>query len=231
MSNNPEDKKIIIPVFPLPEVVLLPGMNLPIHIFEERYKQMISSVLNGNKQFGVVLLLSNICAQVGTIAEIIDVENLEDGKMNILVEGKNRFKINSLISEEPYFVAQIQLYEDLEEEINSELKKAFKQIRKLSSKALNIFDKVSDQDMSKKIKLPEDPSELMYLITANLSCPYESKQYILESQSVRDRVDKVMLLLKDEIQRLEVLLENKKTKKEVVKNGKLKIYLSDFFFL
>ncbi len=223
MASEPENKKLIIPLFPLPEVVLFPGMNLPLHIFEDHFKQMISSVLKTTNQFGVVLLLGDTCAQVGTLAEIIDVENLEEGKMNILTEGKSRFNIVLLVSEEPYYVAEVQLYEDIEEEISSELKKTMRHIKKLSNKALSVFDKVSDQELSKKLKLPDDPAELLYLIMANLTCSFESKQDILESRSLKNRAEKVQSLLDEEIQRLEILLENKKTKEKVVKNGKLKI--------
>ena len=223
MMLKSENKKLIIPLFPLPEVVLFPGMNLPLHIFEDRYKQMIASILKTTKQFGIVLLVGDTCAQVGTLAEIVDVESLEEGTMNILTEGKSRFNIVSLISEEPYYVAEVQPYEDVEEEISSELKKTMRHIKKLSNKALSVFDKVSDQELSKKLKLPEDPTELLYLITANLTCSVESKQQILESRSLKVRAEKVQSLLDEEIQKLEVLLENKKTKEKVVKNGKLKI--------
>lgn len=223
MMPESENKKLIIPLFPLPEVVLFPGMNLPLHIFEERYKQMISSILKTTKQFGIVLLVGDDCARVGTLVEIVDVENLEEGEMNIVTEGKFRFNIVSLVSEEPYYVAEVQPYEDIEEEMSNELKKTMRHIKKLSNKAISLFDKVSDQELSKKLKLPEDPTELLYLITANLTCTVESKQQILESRSLKARAEKVQSLLDEEIQKLEVLLENKKTKEKVVKNGKLKI--------
>ena len=223
MSKENKNKNLIISLFPLPEVVLFPGMNLPIHVFEERYKKMISGCLETTKLFGVVLEKDTRCVEVGTTAEIIDVEKLEDGKLNIFTEGKNRFEIVDFISEEPYYIANVQIYEDTEAEIDASLKKTFREIRKLSSEALNIFDLVSDQELSKKLKLPKEPNELLFLIAANLTCSYESKQAILEERSIKQRATKVLSLLKEEIQRLEVLLENKKTKNEVIKNGKLKI--------
>ena len=217
-----EDKNnFVIPLFPLPEVVFFPGMNMPLHIFEEKYKTMISECLKTDKKFGIVLAEDNSFAEIGTVAEILDVEKLEEGKMNIFAEGRKRFKIINLLKEEPYHIAKVQNYNDLSLEIDSKMEKSIKQIRKLSQKALKIFDKVSDQDLSKKLKLPEEPNELMFLITANLSCPIESKQSILETNSISDRIEKVMSLLKEEIERLEVLLENKKTKDIVVTNGKL----------
>ncbi|MBI3590022.1 MAG: LON peptidase substrate-binding domain-containing protein [Candidatus Melainabacteria bacterium] len=223
MPKESKNNNLIISLFPLPEIVLFPGMNLPIHIFEERYKKMISGCLETTKVFGVVLAKGSMCAEIGTTAEIIDVEKLEDGKMNIFTEGKSRFKIVDFISEEPYYIANVQIYEDTESEIDTNLKKTFKEIRKLSSEALNIFDLVSEQELSKKLKLPKEPNELLFSIAANLTCSHESKQAILEDRSIKQRATKVLSLLKEEIQRLEVLLENKRTKNEVVKNGKLKI--------
>ena len=85
--------KNMLPIFPLPEIVIFPEMNLPLHIFEERYKQLISDCLNADKKFGIVLEReNNLCAKVGTMVEILDVENLEDGMMNIFTEGKKDLK-------------------------------------------------------------------------------------------------------------------------------------------
>lgn len=213
----------IISIFPLPEIVLFPGMNLPLHIFEEHYKKMVSDCIANKEQFGIVYTKGNVCAEVGTIAKIIDVEKLEDGKMNILTEGTNRFKIVNLLSTDPYYTAQIEPYEDKEIKITENLKKTLNKIRDLSSKALSIFDEISDEELSKKLKLPEMPNELLFLIAANLTCSYEAKQSILETQSIKERSNEILTLLKEEIKRLEVLLENKETKKDVIKNGKLKI--------
>lgn len=218
----PKDQ-LILPLFPLPGVVMFPGMNLPLHIFEERYKKLISTSLKKNKTFGIVFAKENICSEVGTIVEIIDVEKLEDGKLNILTEGKKRFKIVNFMSKEPYYEALIQPYEDKEVKINEKFKKTIKEVSELSKKALGIFDTISEQDLSKKLKLPTEPNELLFLVAANLTCPTESKQLILESQSIKERANKVLELLKEEIERLQILLANKETKSKVTQNGKLKI--------
>lgn len=215
--------QLTLSLFPLPEVVLFPGINLPLHIYEERYKKMISNCLDRDKQFGVVFAKNNICAEIGTIAQIIDVEKLEEGKMNILTEGRHRFKILNLASEEPYYEAVVQLYEDKELKISNALKNSLKKVKEMSLKALSLFDEVFDQELSKKLKLPKEPNELLFLVSANLTCSYEAKQSILETNTMKERIEKVFPLLEEEIERLEVLLENKETRKDVVKNGKLKI--------
>lgn len=216
-------EQVVLSIFPLPEVVLFPGMDLPLHIFEDRYKEMISNCLNSDKQLGIVYLKDNQCADVGTKAEIIDVEKLEDGKMNILAEGKNRFKILDFVKEEPYHQALIESYDDLNLNIDDKVKVTINKIRELSVKALALYDSISNEELSKKLKLPEEPNELLFLVAANLTCSYDEKQEILEIRSSKERSKKILKLLKEEIKRLEILLENKQTKNEVIKNGKLKI--------
>lgn len=221
--NKQENDKQIISLFPLPEIVLFPGMNLPLYVFEERYITMIENAIKGKNQFGVVLAKGDMCAEVGTIAEVVNFERIEEGRLNILTEGKSRFKIIKFITEEPYYVAEVGLYEDKAEKDDDNLKKNIKDIKILSKKALKIYDKVSEQRLSKALKLPDDITELLFLVSGNLTCSHEQKQVILETVSVKDRASKILHLLKEEIERLEVLLENKKTKEQVIKNGKIHI--------
>ncbi len=224
MPEKENNKTIKISLFPLSEIVLFPGMNLPLHIFEDKYIKMISECIKEKKEFGVVCSKNDVCSKVGTLAEITDVEKLEEGKMNILVEGKERFKIISFLNEKSYNEAIVELYIDTGTKIDFVVKDTLKEIRGLSLKALKMFDEVSEEEeSSKKLKLPSNPNELLFLVSANLTCSYELKQAILETRSIKVRANEVLSLLKEEIQRLEVLVENKLTKKDVVKNGKLKI--------
>lgn len=216
-------KQKIISLIPLPNIVLFPGMNLPLHIFEEPCQEMILRCLNTDQEFGVILVQDDVYAEVGTIAKIINFEKLKSGGINILAEGKKRFRMLDLVSEEPYHEAKIELLEDETVEISSGDKQSFKKVKGLSLKILKIFDKVFEESYSKNIKLPQDPSEMLFLMAANLTCSNKDKQTILESMSLRERIEKLTPLLKDELSRLEVLLENKETRNEVLKNGKLKI--------
>ncbi len=219
-----KESQMKIPLFPLPEVVLFPGMNFPLHIFEDKYKAMIAECIDHQKVFGIVCLKDNECSKVGTTAEIVDVEKLEEGKLNILTEGRERFKIVSFLNDKSYQEAIVEAYKDTSTKIDFVVKDTIKEIRELSSKALKIFDEISEEESSSnKFKLPQDSNELLFLVAANLSCSYEIKQALLETRSVKVRAGEVLALLKEELQRLEILLENKHTKKDVVKNGKLKL--------
>src|SRR5437868_9748734 len=90
-----------IALFPLPNLVLFPNIVVPLHIFEDRYKTMINSCVDNGDLFGLVLLRSGAeeeneqtIHRVGVSARIVEVERLEQGRMNILCEGESRFRIH-----------------------------------------------------------------------------------------------------------------------------------------
>ena len=92
-----------IPLFPL-NVVLMPGAPMPLHIFEERYKQMVNECLEGESEFGMVLADESGTRGVGCTARIVElVERYEDGRMLILVEGSRRFRLNNVLTGKPYY--------------------------------------------------------------------------------------------------------------------------------
>jgi Lon protease-like protein len=112
-----------IPLFPL-DLVLFPGAPLPLHIFEDRYKEMINLCLQSNAGFGVVRAQREGLATVGCTAKILRVmHRYPDGRMDILCEGDQRFEIETLENELSYLEAQVDLFEDEDEEAPQSLKK------------------------------------------------------------------------------------------------------------
>ena len=103
-----------IPLFPL-GLVLLPGMPLPLHIFEERYKRMIGECLSHGTAFGIVWFDGRTLHPVGCTARIIRVlRRYDDGRMDILVLGERRFATERTIEEKPYLEADVAFIEDTE---------------------------------------------------------------------------------------------------------------------
>jgi Lon protease-like protein len=101
-----------IPLFPL-DVVLFPGAALPLHIFEERYKSMISSCLESKEPFGVVRATSDGLAVIGCLASIVTVlQRYSDGRLDILCEGVDRFEIEALDNSRAYLQAEIDSFAD-----------------------------------------------------------------------------------------------------------------------
>jgi len=108
----------VLPQFPLGSV-LLPGMVLPLHVFEPRYREMIEQVLAGDRRFGVVLIErgpevggGDVRTMVGTSAEIVDADRLGDGRLHLLVLGRERFKVVEWLADDPYPKAEIELWPD-----------------------------------------------------------------------------------------------------------------------
>jgi Lon protease-like protein len=105
-----------LPLFPLPGVVLLPGTLLPLHIFEPRYREMVANALAGDRTIGMAMLKGGIEVDegdspifpVGGAGEIVDSEELPDGRFNILLEGRFRFRVLAESPASPYRVAEVE---------------------------------------------------------------------------------------------------------------------------
>lgn len=101
-----------IPLFPL-DVVLFPGAALPLHIFEERYREMVAGCLERQDPFGVVRATSDGLAVIGCTAKIVNVLNrYPDGRLDILCEGADRFEIEALDNSRAYLQAEVDTFAD-----------------------------------------------------------------------------------------------------------------------
>jgi Lon protease-like protein len=101
-----------IPLFPL-DTVLFPGAALPLHIFEERYREMVGECLTQDKAFGVVRADADQMAIIGCTAKIVRVlEHYADGQMDILCEGERRFEIDALDESRKFMQADVVFFDD-----------------------------------------------------------------------------------------------------------------------
>jgi Lon protease-like protein len=106
---------VLVPLFPL-DLVLFPGAPQPLHIFELRYKEMIGECLAEKKVFGIVRAEENKIAEIGTTAEIIAVtKTYDDGRMDIVTEGRERFEVMELNEERSFLQGQVNYFEDAPE--------------------------------------------------------------------------------------------------------------------
>ena len=175
-----------IPLFPL-NTVLFPGMALPLHIFEERYLQMVDECLSGTRQFGVVLAQPDEDAElqghgIGTSALITHVERLEDGHLDIFTAGLERFKVLDWTRTEPYAVARIEPF-PLEgtqaQELVGLVKVAsgyFVRYLRLAGDVLGTVIRVESA--------PQDASTLAYMMAIALQISNEEKQGLLSVASL-----------------------------------------------
>src|SRR5665809_14975 len=110
-----------IGLFPL-DVVLLPGERVPLHIFEERYKELIAECLENSDEFGLLLAEEAELRTIGTSASVIEVLNrYDDGRMDVVVEGRDRFRVTRVADTRSYLTAELQPFGDSEAGADPEL--------------------------------------------------------------------------------------------------------------
>jgi Lon protease-like protein len=177
-----------LPLFPL-NVVLFPGMSLPLHIFEDRYRLMIHECLEAEREFGVLMARAVPSEAggttehvVGTSARITHVQHLEDGRMHILTSGVERFRVLQLMRMEPYVVGRIEFF-PLEDTDSPQVRDLASKVGKRFVRYLRLVGDI----LGATIELgssPRDPSGLGYLIAMAMEIPLEEKQALLSIRTL-----------------------------------------------
>ncbi|MGB1252736.1 MAG: LON peptidase substrate-binding domain-containing protein [Candidatus Promineifilaceae bacterium] len=173
-----------LPLFPL-NTVLFPGIPIVLHIFEERYKALINRCVDERKPFGVVLIEEGVAEfgpasphQVGCTADIVQVERLDNGRMNIVAIGQSRFRIVSTDNEQPYLQGQVENVPIKEDKPAPMLNHLASQLRSYLEQYVEALHKLSDIQVNWD-QLPDEPIELAYLAAYVLQVPSEQKQMML----------------------------------------------------
>ena len=206
-----------LPLFPL-DTVLFPGMPLTLHIFEERYKEMIDTCLDTKQPFGVVLIRRGVEAMgplaephmVGCTAEIAQIETLVNDRLNILAVGRDRFRIVSLHQEKAYLTGTVEEYP-----LESTAAGSWRPVQRLRpwvEEYLHLLSEAGDVSFEAD-DLPEDPEGLAYLAATVLQVPNQQKQDLLATPAATDLISTVHTLYRKELPLLRTLLrEEKKVK-------------------
>ena len=202
-----------LPVFPL-NTVLFPGMPIHLHIFEERYKLMMASVLAGDKVFGIALIRNGMEAlgpvadpyKIGCSAKIIDVDPYPDGRLNLVALGQERFAMLDIERKDPYMVGSVESI-PIEKPRTLSVVRGSKLLiqyihlymRLLSSS--NLSDPEEYELILSQIQLPDDsdPTQLLYVGCGLLQIPSSEKQNLLEIQSAPQLFDQVIRIYKREL--------------------------------
>jgi Lon protease-like protein len=197
-----------IPLFPL-DVVLLPDMPLPLHIFEPRYKTMIGRCLHEKIEFGMVLTTDQGLAAVGCTAEIVrKLRDYSDGRMDILAEGRAIFRLEELLDENEYYEGRVEYLAD-----SAYLRDAEKESKLLSGFA-ECHLLLAGRPWPGASE-PEFPV-LAYHLAAQLPVELEVRQVLLETRSEGDRRDILLRWINDFLPRLR---EHQRVQKSASGNG------------
>lgn len=200
-----------IPIFPL-NTVLFPGMPLSLHIFEERYKLMIQRCIKDGRPFGVVLIKEGVEAfgplalpyNAGTSAQITQVEQLAEGRMNLGAIGRERFRVVSLNNEQPYLIAQAEPF-PLGGERSPATIDAARRLRPWVIRYLEQLSRLESLDLDAEV-VPDDPSTLAYMAAYLLQVPAEVKQTILEIEQAVDMLTQLRPIYRREVAFIKAML-------------------------
>lgn len=208
-----------IPLFPL-NVVLFPGMMLPLHIFEDRYKIMIKECLTTGQPFGVVLarskqsqtpnvanLYSDDLYEVGTTARITAVENLKEGRMNLITVGQERFVIKDVYpSNYDFLMGRVDPFPLQDDNDSPQVTILVQKLRPMVRQYINHLADASGEDLS-NATLPSDPTALAFLAGTAIQGPLTDKQKLLSAKSLQTLIASTVRVLDKEDQILVYMLE------------------------
>jgi ATP-dependent Lon protease len=213
-----------IPLFPLPNLVLFPNIVVPLHIFEDRYKSMINACVDHDEVFGLVLLRSGAeeeseqtIHRVGVSARVVEVERLEEGRLNILCEGESRFRIYRFTQQVPFWKGTVEFFEDQEFRTPEAL---YDQVAELYRGVAALSAKLSGSDPAELV-LPESGTDLSFMVSYVLDIEHEEKQKLLEMSSTPERLRMLVAHLTETLRKLEQQRVYKETAAKVRGNGDL----------
>ncbi len=202
-----------LPLFSL-NTVLFPQARLPLQIFEPRYREMIERCLAEDLAFGILLIKEGdevgaavLPHTIGTIARIVDVARLADGRMNIIVAGITRFELLERSTDRAYLTGSIRLLSDE----NVDLRKAERAARRVAqlfqsyANALRKITEMDEDSAKEELQLAKDPTVLSYAIAASLPISLLDKQALLATATTIQRLQREVAILERELELLRLV--------------------------
>jgi len=190
-----------LPLFPLP-LVLFPGVPLPLHIFEERYRRLLADVRAGNNLFGVSYHDASAAiserppvGHVGCVAEVVESQLLPDGRSNVLTVGLIRYQLTDYVQAgEPYLVGKVEFFEDEPEDRTLLIGRA-REVADLFTRIARAVRALND-DRAALPDLPDaEPERLSFLVAAAIELDDDAKLELLELRSGTQRLERLSHLL------------------------------------
>jgi ATP-dependent Lon protease len=215
---KPEDLPAEIPILPIKNTVLFPGVVIPITVGRQKSIKLVKKAYQGNRIIGVVAQRNSQAEEpsvedlyrTGTVAKIIKMLVLPDGNTTIIIQGKNRFSIREFVHEDPFLTARIDLLTEPMMNINSKEAKALVQSLKDSAlKTLKLNPEIP-QEAQIALENISSMSFLIHFLSSNLNVEVADKQKILETQNLNDRGTLLLQHMLRDIQMLEIKNEIQK---------------------
>ncbi len=190
-----------LPLFPLP-VVLFPGVPLPLHIFEPRYRQMLTDIQMSDNMFGLAYFDPSVsenevppAGHVGCVAEVTETQTFPDGRSTIMTLGVIRYRIESYVERgDPYLVAQVSYFED-DEEDESRLTATAREVAETFTRIAQAVRTINDERASLPDITDTEPQRLSFLVAAAMEIEADVKQELLELRSTSERLERLRTML------------------------------------
>jgi uncharacterized protein len=200
-----EGSHVDLPLFPL-ATVLYPGLPIPLHVFEERYREMFARVLDGGRRFGVVAISQGreVADQpehhpVGCVAEVREVRRYPDGRLDVVAWGERRFRIEGVAQPAPYVVGDVTL---LPEQAGADAERLAARAGWLFTRYVTTLLKFASED-TEPLAVPDEPLAASYLIAGGLQIELADKQHLLVAGTAAERLRAETGLLRRELALLE----------------------------
>ncbi len=207
-----------LPILPLRNTVLFPGVVLPITVGRDKSIQAVNEAYKANKLVGVVAQKDsnvedptvNDLEEIGTIAKVVKLIKMPDGGTTVIIQGKKRFKITSITSEDPFFKAGIEVLKEEPTPEDENFKAVAGSIKDMAAQIIQLSPNIPSE-ASIILKNIENSSFLIHFVSNNLNSDIAEKQRLLVTQNIKERAELLLTLLQKELQYTE--LKNKVTNK------------------
>ncbi|AFU70204.1 ATP-dependent protease Lon [Psychroflexus torquis ATCC 700755] len=209
---NREDLPDDLPILPLKNTVLFPGVVIPITAGRDKSIKLINDANNGNKTIGVVAQTNDDeehpsyagIHKVGVVARILRVLKMPDGNTTVIIQGKKRFKITELVSDQPYLKCKVEEFEELKPESDdNEFETIIDSVKDLSLRIIKDSPNIPSE-ASFAIKNIESSSFLINFVSSNMNVDVEDKQKLLETSDLKERALSTLKYMNLEFQKLEL---------------------------
>jgi ATP-dependent Lon protease len=232
INEDGEDKNLVIPdvmpLLPLRNTVLFPGVVIPITVGRDKSIKAVNDAYKTDKLIGVLAQkdpnledpIFTDLVEIGTIAKIVKLIKMPDGGTTIIIQGKKRFKVIKLVSDDPYFKAKVKMMADDEIPTDQDFEATISSIKDLATQIITLSPNMPTE-ASIILKNIENPSFLINFVSSNMNSELGEKQDLLEIDDLQLRAERLINLLHKDLQFAE--LKNKvtaKTKTEIDKQQK-----------
>lgn len=208
---NNEDTPEMLSILPLRNTVLFPGVVIPITVGRDKSIKLIKDAYKGDRTIGVVSQRDvavedptfDQLNKVGTVALIIKMLQMPDGSTTVIIQGKQRFKLNEEVQVEPYMKATIIKFEEIRPKSDKQFKAMVGSIKDLAMQIIHLSPHLPSE-AGIAIKNIESPSFLINFISSNMNADVTVKQKMLEVANLHERATMVLEHLTIDLQMLEL---------------------------